>query len=119
MNTNTSPAIVMMFSGLGSETFQMGRDLFATNQTFQSSILELDQVARRCAGHSVLKLLYSESLDHPPKQELVDTCLAVYMLQLAMARTLKAYGIEPDCTLAVSMGFFAAATVAGCMEPEE
>ena len=119
MNMDTSHATVMMFSGLGSETFQMGRDLFERNQVFRASMLELDQTAQQFAGHSVLHQLYEPSQNGQPCESLADSSLAVYMLQFAMAQTLRASGIEPDCTLAVSMGFFAAATVSGCMKPEE
>ncbi|HEY2499104.1 MAG TPA: acyltransferase domain-containing protein [Candidatus Angelobacter sp.] len=116
MNADTRRKVVLMFSGLGSETFQMGRELFAKNQVFRTSLLELESIAR-CYG--AYPMLNSERLQHDQLTGLADTCLTIYMLQLAMVRTLKTYGIEPDCMLAVSMGFFAAATVAGCMEPEE
>ena len=118
MNADTRRTVVM-FSGLGSEPFQMGRDLFANNEVFRTALLELEQLARCYAGHSVLNHLYGERLQNDPPAKLVDNCLAVYMVQLAMARTLKSSGIEPDYVLAVSLGFFAAATVAGCMKPEE
>jgi len=120
MKTDTRRTIVLMFSGLGSEIFQMGRDLFAKNQVFQASMLELDHLARRLAGQSIVSHLYRENWENEqPFRDLADECLAVYMLQIAMARTLRVFGIEPDCTLAVSMGFFAAATVGRCMEPQE
>jgi bacillaene synthase trans-acting acyltransferase len=113
-------AAVMMFSGLGSQTSQMGRDLFERNETFRAWMLHLDEISGPIVGHSVLSCLYGAPRDDgQPLQALGDSGIAIYMVELATAWTLRASGIEPDCVLAVSMGFFAAATVAGCMEPEE
>src|SRR5437016_545224 len=110
---------VMMFTGLGSEYCQMGRELFEQNKIFRASMLRLDETSRPFAGHSVLDSLYRESRgigEHLPP---LDASLALYMVELSTARTLQALGVEPACTLAASLGFFAAATVAGCLEPED
>ena len=113
-------AIVFMFSGQGSQAYHMGRDLFDGNATFRAEMQRLDRVAQGLIGRSVIERAY-----HPSRRpidrfvDLADTSLAIYIVEIALAQTLKAHGIVPDITFGVSLGFFAAATVAGALAPED
>jgi acyl transferase domain-containing protein len=111
---------VLMFSGLGSQSYQMGRSLFARHGPFRDWMLRLDRLARPLAGRSMVDRIYG--LSHPasePFHGLLDSYLAIYMVEVAVTETLRTSGVTADCVLASSMGFFAAATVAGCLDPEE
>ena len=50
--------IVFMFSGQGSQYYQMGKELFAHNAAFRQKMLDLDDFAVSRFGYSVLKEVY-------------------------------------------------------------
>jgi acyl transferase domain-containing protein len=112
--------IVFMFSGQGSQYFQMGRGLFENHATFRRRMEEMDAIVRNAIGASVLGVLYEGGrrksdaftrilLSHP----------ALFMVQYAMAQVLIESGIRPDVVLGASLGTFVAAAVAGCLTVED
>jgi bacillaene synthase trans-acting acyltransferase len=107
---------VFMFSGQGSQYYQMGRQLYDENPAFRAEMERLDALARARSGYSIVEAIYSSS-----KSELFDQILythpAIFMVEYAMAQCLIDAGIRPDLTLGASLGSFAAAAVAGYIEP--
>ena len=111
---------VFMFSGQGSHYYQMGRPLYEQHGVFRRHMQYLDELAAQLIGESVVAALYDERrrksdvfartlLTHP----------AIFMVETALARTLMAGGVIPVATLGVSLGSFAAASLAGCITVEE
>jgi acyl transferase domain-containing protein len=109
-----------MFSGQGSQYFQMGRHLFEEQGTFRRWMLRLDDQLRQVSGRSVIDTLYADgqrkgdpfdrtSLTHP----------AIFMVEYALAQSLIEAGVWPDVVLGVSLGSFAAAAVAGFIGVED
>ncbi|HEX8617962.1 MAG TPA: acyltransferase domain-containing protein [Thermoanaerobaculia bacterium] len=111
---------VFMFSGQGSQYYQMGRDLFEHDATFRRTMLRLDDLVRQIAGRSVVEQLYSEQ---NRKSDSFDRTLlthpAIFMVEYSLAQTLITSGIVPDAVMGVSLGSFAAATVAGFMSVDD
>jgi acyl transferase domain-containing protein len=109
-----------MFSGQGSQYFQMGRALFDENSTFRNWMVRLDGIVRELAGSSVVDSLY---VDGRGKGEVFDRTLlthpAIFMVEYSLAQTLSHAGVVPDVTLGASMGSFAAATVADFIDVED
>lgn len=109
-----------MFSGQGSQYFQMGRELFKTNDIFHDWMTRLDTIAKKLTGDSVIGTLYS---DASRKGDSFDRTLlthpAIFMVEYALAQALIHAGVLPDMVLGASMGSFAAATVAGFIEVED
>ena len=102
-----------MFSGLGSQYYQMGRDLYESGGTFARWMRYFDEFLLDNFNRSVLASLYGDRTISDP---LVNSALshpAVFMVETALAFELIERGIQPDITLGVSIGSFAAATVAG------
>jgi bacillaene synthase trans-acting acyltransferase len=115
----TSPT-VFMFSGQGSQYFQMGRELFNKNDTFRQWMLRLEEMTRRSSGASVIEALYSDA--HGKGDSFDRTLLthpAIFMVEYSLAQTLIQAGIGPDMVLGVSLGSFAAAAVAGVIGVED
>jgi acyl transferase domain-containing protein len=108
---------VFMFSGQGSQYFQMGKQLFDTNSVFRDEMLRLDEMARRICGRRVVDAIYASA-----KSEVFDRTLlthpAIFMVEHSLAKCLVHEGVKPDLVLGASLGSFAAATVAGCMDVE-
>jgi bacillaene synthase trans-acting acyltransferase len=112
--------VVFMFSGQGSQYFQMGKELFETNRTFRNWMVRLDSITREMSDESIIKAMYSgihskadifdrTSLTHP----------AIFMVEYALAQTVMNAGVWPEIVLGVSLGSFAAAAVAGLIEVED
>jgi acyl transferase domain-containing protein len=103
-----------MFSGQGSQYFQMGRELFEKNETFRDWMIRLDDIPRHVSGKSVIEVLYSDVYG---KGDRFDRTLlthpAIFMVEYSLAETLVEAGVRPDMVLGVSLGSFAAAAVAG------
>src|ERR1700739_3760947 len=109
-----------MFSGQGSQYFQMGRELFKTNDIFHNCMVRLDTIAKELTGDSVIGALYSDaSTKGAPLDRTLLTHPAIFMVEYALAQVLIHAGVLPDMVLGASMGSFAAATVAGFIEVED
>ena len=112
--------IVFMFSGQGSQYFQMGRELFEKNETFRNWMVRLDDIPRQLAGRSVIEVLYSDLYGKgDPFDRILLTHPAIFMVEYSLAETLIDAGVRPDMVLGVSLGSFAAATVAGFIGLED
>ncbi len=114
-----SKPIVFMYSGQGSQYYNMGRVLFEQEPVFRDWMLRLDQAASALIGESLLEKLY----DGKRKiTEVFDRTLfthpAIYMVEIAMTQLLLANDIHPDYVMGESLGEFAAATTAGITDWE-
>lgn len=116
-----SPApLVFMFSGQGSQAYQMGRPLYEGHALFREWMHELDATVERRLGHSVTDIIYAPSkrLSDPFDATRI-THPALFMVQFALAQLLLAEGVRPTHLLGVSLGEFVAAAVAGVLPVEE
>lgn len=105
---------VFMFSGQGSQYYQMGRELFSHHLVFRKWMLKLNNVAQEVSGYSIIDQIYDEKKRFG---ELFNSTLythpAIFMVEYAMAQVLIEEGVEPEFVLGTSLGEFAAAAVAG------
>ncbi len=112
-------SLVFMFSGQGSQYYQMGRTFYDNNAKFRSVLLRLNNVATPLLGRSIIDVLYD---DRRQKDEAFNdiklTSVAIFIVEYALARTLIDDGFNPDILLASSMGTYAAAATAGALDPE-
>ncbi|MFM9443280.1 ACP S-malonyltransferase [Streptomyces acidiscabies] len=105
---------VFMFSGQGSQTYQMGRELYDGEPVFRNALHRLDAEL----DTSVVARLYDPA--RRVSEPFTDTAVthpAIVMVELALAETLMAYGVVPDLLLGASLGEFTAAVLAGVLEP--
>ena len=112
--------IVFLFSGQGSHYYQMGQELFRQFPIFQQWMMRLDERVQALIGASVVRELYESQKrisDAFDRTELTHP--AIFMVEYALAQTLIASGVRPDCVLGTSTGEFAAAAVAGAVTPED
>ncbi|MEA2491000.1 MAG: bacillaene synthase trans-acting acyltransferase [Acidobacteriota bacterium] len=115
-----APEIVFMFSGQGSQYFQMGKSLYEGNDTFREWMLRLDEVARPVLGESVLAALYASGRGKgDPFDRALLTHPAIFIVEYALAQALMGAGVLPDVVLGTSMGSFAAAAVGGFLDVED
>lgn len=111
--------VVFMFSGQGSQYYRMGQELHESDEVFRTALRRYDAVAAGLLGESVLARIFDP--DRRKNEPFVDTRLthpAIVMIELALAETLRAKGVEPDYLLGSSLGEYAAAVVSGSIDAE-
>jgi len=116
----TAKKVVFMFSGQGSQYFQMGQALFAQDAVFRDWMLRLDAIVRDCSGHSVIEALYAPERSKADNfTRMMLTHPAIFMVEYSLAQSLIHANVLPDITLGASLGSFAAAAVAGFVSVED
>ncbi|CAL9361046.1 acyltransferase domain-containing protein [Streptomyces sp. enrichment culture] len=111
---------VFMFSGQGSQYHHMGRELFETDAVFRAALLRHDAVLAEELGESVLDRVFDPARRRTdPFTDIRLTHPAIVMFQLALAETVQAAGVEAQYVLGSSLGEYAAAAVAGAVEPAQ
>lgn len=110
---------VFMFSGQGSQYYQMGRALYEQGGTFARHMRCMDEIVQDLGGGRVLDALFGERSKGTPFDDLRLSHPAIFMVEFALAQCVLESGIEPDMTLGVSLGCAAAAVFAGCVGMEE
>ncbi|BBY15553.1 sulfolipid-1 biosynthesis phthioceranic/hydroxyphthioceranic acid synthase [Mycolicibacterium litorale] len=106
---------VWVFSGQGSQWAGMGKGLLATEPVFAAAVAELEPLIARESGFSV-----TEAMSAPEKVTGIDRVQpTVFAVQVALAATMKSYGVTPGAVIGHSMGESAAAVVAGGLSLED
>jgi acyl transferase domain-containing protein len=107
----SSPEVVFVFAGQGSQWVGMGRELVAKERVFAEALGECDAAIREEAGWSVLEVVQSGAgLD---RIEIVQPVL--FALQVALAAQWRSWGVVPSAVVGHSMGEVAAAVVCGAL----
>ncbi len=116
MNTRT----VFLFSGQGSQYFQMGKELFTHNQIFRHWMLQLDSLVKTHYDISILHQLYEQDKNpREPFSRTLYTHPAIFMIEFALTKTLIEQQVFPDVLVGCSLGEFVAAAVSGMLKVEE
>lgn len=112
--------IVFMFSGQGSQYYQMGHDLYLGNQNFKKWMDYLDNIVVKETGYSVIQELFRDDRN---KADVFDGILfthpALFIIQYSLAQATINQGYGPDYVIGTSLGEFVAASVSGFISPEE
>lgn len=98
----------------------MGRELFERDACFRAAMQRADRVVRDRCGESALAVLFATGhAREMPFDRLLHSHPAIFMVEYALAKSLIDAGVQPDLVLGASLGMFAAAAVAGCIDPDE
>ena len=114
------PPVVWMFSGQGSQYYQMGKGFYDHHPTFRSWMQRLDQVVVEYSGQSIIDILFDEKNSKAQAFSRVRyTHPALFMVQYSLAQTLIAENYRgPDYLLGASLGEFVAAVIANVFDAE-
>jgi polyketide synthase 5 len=106
---------VWVFSGQGSQWAQMGAELLATEPVFAATIAEAEPLIARESGFAV-----TEAMTAPEAVTGIDRIQpTLFTMQVALAATMRAYGVRPGAVIGHSLGEAAAAVVAGALSLED
>jgi bacillaene synthase trans-acting acyltransferase len=112
--------VVFMFSGQGSQYYQMGKELYYHNPVFKRWLLHLDNILYQKTGYSIVAEIYNKSKSINDKfDQFLYSHPAIFMVEYALAQTLIERGLEPDYFLGASLGEFTAAAITGILSVEE
>jgi len=115
-----SNPIVFMYSGQGAQYFQMGKQLFETDQTFQNWFRRCDAIVSPLIGVSLVDLIYSEPTDkYAIFQRTLHTHPAIVSFSYSMTKCVIERGVLPDMLLGYSLGEYISSIIAGAMSLED
>lgn len=124
------PGVTFMFPGQGAQYPGMARELHAIEPVFRE-VIDRCCDALDAAGHGEQNprpYLLWDPAQSPPQDmaraaaELAQTRIAqpaIFAMEMALARLLQSWGIQPAAVMGHSVGEFAAACVAGVFELED
>jgi acyl transferase domain-containing protein len=104
-----------MFSGQGSQFFNMGRELFASNKVFREHMLHLDSLASGVCGSTILGNVFDNNQINRPFSRLRYSHPALFITQLSLAYTVMDAGLRPSFVIGASLGGIVSAVVAGAI----
>ena len=106
---------VWVFSGQGSQWAAMGAELLEKEPVFAATVAEAEPLIARESGFSV-----TEAMTAPETVTGIDRVQpTVFTMQVALAATMKSYGVIPGAVIGHSMGESAAAVAAGALSLED
>lgn len=109
--TESAPRVALVFPGQGGAWPGMGQELLAHEPVFRRAIFACDAALERHTGFSIAQALASgDPLGDAARQQ-----PALFAVQVALARTWIAYGVQPVALIGHSMGEVAAAHLAGAL----
>ncbi len=112
------PKLAFVYSGLGSQWFGMGRQLFHSESVFRETLQECDAAIHKETGRSILQALLSDELRlWLGRPDLIQPVL--FSIQIALSRLWRFWGIVPDAVIGTSMGEAAAAHACGALSLED
>jgi trans-AT polyketide synthase/acyltransferase/oxidoreductase domain-containing protein len=109
-----------MFSGQGSQNYQMAKDLYDVHEGFRGHMNKLDDLIKAQLGESVLAHMYDKK-NHVTDSfdRLLYTHPAIFMVQVALARVLMDSKLKPDLVMGTSLGELVAAHISNAISIED
>lgn len=111
--------IIFMFSGLGSQYPDMGKELYNGNSVFRSELDAAVRTAYEITGMDYLKLIYPDRAEKNALNAIEAVQPVIFLFEYAIARMMIAYGLEPSCLIGHSTGEYVAACISGVFSFED
>jgi len=110
-----NPAVIFMFSGLGSQYVNMGLELYRVDPDFRQELDGCFELLQALVDYDVKSVLYpsgagaaKRNLDEPEVAQPI-----MFIFEYALAQLLIKWGIAPDMMIGYSFGEYVAACLAG------
>ncbi|GAX60253.1 hypothetical protein SCALIN_C10_0013 [Candidatus Scalindua japonica] len=112
--------IVFMFSGQGSQYYQMGKELYEKNENFHYWMNYCSKIYEPLIHASLVEIIYMERPDRfEPFDKTIYTHPAIFIFEYSLYQTILSLGIKPGYLLGYSLGEYVASVVAGVLSLED
>lgn len=108
------PSCVFLFTGQGSQYSAMGMELFKSHDGFRDLLHMYDRIAQSLQLPTFIEVIANESGDISQYPTTIVQ-LAMVALEIAMATTMKEWGVYPTAVVGHSLGEYAALCIAGVL----
>ena len=110
--------IAFAFSGQGGAVPSTAKELFATLPSFRNDVIYMDKL---CVGMSLPSFLAAIDGTEPDSSHLhpCQNQLALVALEIALAHSYNAWGVQPDLLVGHSLGEYAMLCVAGVLSTSD
>ena len=115
------PAVVFLFPGQGSQSVNMGRDLYAQEPVFQETLDRCADLLLPHLGQDIREVLYPGDREAQPAQ-IHQTQYAqpiLFAVEYALAQLWLSWGIQPEAMVGHSLGEYVAACLAEVFSLED
>lgn len=109
---------VFVFTGMGPQTWSMGRELFLHEPVFRDFAEKCDRIFQRVAGWSIL----AEMLRDEKSSRISETQIAQpanFVIQAGLAVLWRSWGVEPSAVVGHSVGEVTSAYLSGILSLED
>lgn len=117
------PHIVFMFPGGGAQFPGAGRALYERQPSFRAAADACFEKIPKSVSAELRSLMFEKSSEDEAAvaalEKPLNSVLAVFVLEYAMAMMWAAWGVRPDAMIGHSAGEYAAAVIAGVMSLED
>ncbi len=110
-------SIVFMFPGQGTQHVNMGRELYDSELVFRVEVDRCAELLERYLGIDLRDVIYPAAEEaEAAEQQLTETSLtqpALFVIEYALAKLLRSWGLKPAAMIGHSLGEYVAACLAG------
>ncbi len=114
----TNPKVAFIFPGQGGQWLGMGKDLYEQESVFKNAINACDTAFFPFSAWSLVEEIMSTAQDSRI-QEIDVIQPVICAIQIALAKLMMSWGIQPQMVIGHSMGEVAAAYIAGALNLED
>ncbi|UCH98229.1 MAG: amino acid adenylation domain-containing protein [Candidatus Aminicenantes bacterium] len=116
--------VIFMFSGLGSQYVNMGRELYQTEPVFREEMDRCFEILKPLMGYDPKEILYpSDRSDRSDRSDQSDILInqieiappLVFIFEYALAKLVMKWGITPYAMIGYSFGEYTAACISGVL----
>lgn len=111
--------IIFMFSGQGSQYYQMGKELYENHTQFRNWMDYCDEIVSPLIQASLIDVLYRGEGKSKSFDRLLYTNPALLCIEYSLANVLKGMGIQPDFLMGYSLGEIIASVFSGAISLED
>ncbi len=111
--------IGFLFTGQGSQSVGMARQLYETERLFKSNLDQMSELLDRKLDVPLLDVVFGRNDEHGLLDQTVYAQPALFAVEYALAELWKSWGVKPFVVMGHSVGEYVAACQAGVMGRDE